>query len=76
MKAIIIISSIFYILGLKISNKIDFMKRNNPVEKIIMNKIKVDKPTKSYFIKDELKTNADSLKGGGGIIDAGLQKFK
>ncbi len=33
MKAIILISSIFYILGLKVSHKIDVVKKVNPVEK-------------------------------------------
>ncbi|WP_321345634.1 hypothetical protein [uncultured Draconibacterium sp.] len=40
MKALILISSIFYILGLKISNKIDLVKKSNPVEKIITHKVK------------------------------------
>lgn len=35
MKAIILISSIFYILGLKVSHTIDVVKRSNPADKII-----------------------------------------
>ena len=67
MKAIILISSIFYILGLKISNKIDLVKRSNPVDKIITNKITEEKQADAYCFKDEigLKTDPDSLKGGG-----------
>ena len=75
MKAIILISSIFYILGLKISNKIDLVKRNNPVDKIITNKITGEKQHDAYCFKDEigLKTDRDSLKGGG-ISDDLLEK--
>lgn len=66
MKAIILISSIFYILGLKISNKIDFVKKSNPVDKIITHKIISDKPSKSFFYNSEteLQTKPDSIKGG------------
>ncbi|MBT3383400.1 MAG: hypothetical protein HN778_05710 [Prolixibacteraceae bacterium] len=66
MKAIILISSIFYILGLKIGNKIDLVKKSNPVEKIITNNIIVKKPAKTICFKDEveIKVNQDSLKGG------------
>lgn len=67
MKAIILISSIFYILGLKISNKIDLVKKSNPVDKIITNKITAEKQSKAFYFKDEmgLNTDPDSLKGGG-----------
>jgi len=64
MKAIILISSIFYILGLKISNKIDLVKRSNPVEKIIIHKVKPDTQQKSVDF-EEAKTDAkesESLK--------------
>jgi hypothetical protein len=47
MKALILISSIFYILGLKISNKIDLIKQSNPVEKIITHTIKSDSHEKA-----------------------------
>ena len=47
MKALILISSIFYILGLKISNKIDLVKKSNPVEKIITHKVKATEPEKN-----------------------------
>lgn len=47
MKAIILISSIFYILGLKVSNKIDLVKKNSTVEKIITHKVKVTEPEKN-----------------------------
>ncbi|MCG6187798.1 hypothetical protein [Maribellus maritimus] len=66
MKAIILISSIFYILGLKIGNKIDIVKKANPVEKIITNCITPSKPSKSiqFEQKDIEKAQPDSLKGG------------
>ncbi len=66
MKAIILISSIFYILGLKISNKIDLIKRSNPVEKIINNTITSKEPAKAYYFKGETekKSENDSIKGG------------
>jgi len=47
MKAIILISSIFYILGLKISNKIDLIKKVSPVEKVTIQKIKPETPEKA-----------------------------
>ncbi len=64
MKAIILISSIFYVLGLKISNKIDFVKRINPVEKIINNTIPPKKTDKVFHFHDEedKKPEVDTLK--------------
>jgi len=66
MKAIILISSIFYVLGLKISNKIDFVKRINPVEKIINNAIPPKKTDKVFHFQDdtEKKPETDTLKSG------------
>ncbi len=63
MKAIILISSIFYILGLKISNKIDIVKKANPVEKIITNTISATKPAKSIHFNEisGVKAESDSL---------------
>ena len=52
MKAIILISSIFYILGLKISNKIDLIKKTNPVEKISFKSVKPEIPPKTIDFKD------------------------
>lgn len=52
MKAIILISSIFYILGLKISNQIDLIKKNNPVEKIIIQSVKPETPPKTIDFKE------------------------
>ena len=57
MKAIILISSIFYILGLKISNKIDLVKRTSPVEKIIIHSVKPETPQKTVDF-EEAKTEA------------------
>lgn len=64
MKAIILISSIFYILGLKISNQIDIVKKSNPVDTIITNKITPTPPSKTIYLKDEagLKILGDTLK--------------
>ena len=70
MKAIILISSIFYILGLKIGNKIDIVKKANPVEKIITRCITAPpKPPKPIDFEQETMKQAksDSLKGKGGI---------
>lgn len=54
MKAIILISSIFYILGLKISNQIDLIKKNNPVEKIVIQGVKPETPSKTVDFKEVL----------------------
>ncbi len=64
MKAIILISSIFYILGLKIGNKIDIVKKSHPIEKIITNGIKTSKPLNAFHIEQKEDENAkpDSLK--------------
>lgn len=68
MKAIILISSIFYILGLKLSNKIDLIKpgvRN--VSKVVKQKSdenKVEKPI-SYKDAEALKPEKDTTVGGG-----------
>ena len=50
MKAIILISSIFYILGLKIGNKIDLVKKSHPVDKVITEKAKVEKQKPHFFM--------------------------
>ena len=75
MKAIILISSIFYILGLKLGNKIDLVKKSDPVEKIITHKIKADKPDKccDYSKETTKKTVCDTLKGGTSYYDALLK---
>ena len=65
MKTIILISSIFYILGLKVSDKINLVNRINPVPKIITNTITSKHPSKTYIMKEEKEnkiTKADSLK--------------
>ena len=75
MKAIILISSIFYILGLKIGNKIDLVKRSIPVEKIITHQLKTIIPQKSYNYAEETapKTEVDTIKGGTSHSDALLK---
>lgn len=73
MKTIIVISSIFYILGLKIGNKIDLVKKSIPIEKIIT--IKTDKPLKcySYNQTDIEKTVCDTFKSVTFYSDAQLK---
>lgn len=67
MKAIILISSIFYILGLKIGHKIDLFKSYNPVQKISTTTNAVKQATKAVYFSDEVKqkSSPDSLKNAG-----------
>ena len=58
MKALILISSIFYILGLKISNKIELVKKTNPVKKIITHKVKAAEPEKCTSFEAETEKEA------------------
>ena len=55
MKAIILISSIFYILGVKVSHQIDAVKHPETIEKVISIK-EVTKPDqqKTITLKEEL----------------------
>jgi len=64
MKAIILFSSIFYILGLKIGHKIDLFKNYNPVEKITTKTNVVKEAVKAVYFNDEIKpkSDTDSLK--------------
>ena len=64
MKAIILISSIFYILGVKISNKIDLIKPTHKAEKISIQKIAPAKSENSIDYK-QAETEQDSVKCGG-----------
>jgi len=77
MKAIILFSSIFYILGLKIGNKIDLVKKSNPVDKIITQKVEIKKPEKCCEYTKELaeKTVCDTTKGGISYSDALLKSI-
>jgi hypothetical protein len=59
MKTIILISSIFYILGLKIGNKIDLIKKSNPVDKIIYYEQKAEEPKKCCEYTKEIAKKAD-----------------
>ena len=75
MKAIILVSSIFYILGLKISNKIDLIKHHNSgVEKVIIHNATPAQTDKSIELKEaaKLKSEQDSV-AGGGITDKILE---
>ena len=69
MKAIILITSIFYILGLKISHKIEIGKQYNPIEKIIT--VKPESNTdqsKSITLREGLShIDKDSLQNNGSL---------
>ncbi|PIF01995.1 MAG: hypothetical protein CR996_01720 [Draconibacterium sp.] len=58
MKVIILISSIFYILGLKIGQKINFIKQLNPVNKIINLKEQIRPNEKSITWKEARENEA------------------
>ena len=64
MKTIFLISSIFYILGLKIGHKINLIKSCNPVQKISTTTNVVKQATKAVYFSDEVqpKTSPDTLK--------------
>jgi len=75
MKAIILISSIFYLLGLKLSHKIDLVKSTTPaVSKVIIKGSENSESSKSIDFKEAeaLKPEKDSVQGGG-ITDEVLQ---
>ncbi len=64
MKTIFLISSIFYILGLKIGHKIDIFRNYNPIEKITTTKQVIKEAVKPVYFQDEgkQKSQADSTK--------------
>ncbi len=64
MKAVILISSIFYIIGLKVSSNINLVGKSNPVDTLISNKIIPYQPAKSVqiFQSDENINETDSIK--------------
>ena len=64
MKAVILISSIFYIIGLKVSNQIDLVGKSNPVDTLISNKIIPQQSAKAVqvFQAEENSIEIDSLK--------------
>jgi len=64
MKSLILFSSLFYILGLKIGHKIDLFKNYNPVEKITSTTNAVKSASKVFYFGDEPsdKSKADSVK--------------
>jgi len=68
MKTIILISSIFYILGLKISHSIDMLKHpSHPVGNAVIQHSKTDNPATKIDFKDaeSLKQAKDSVRRGG-----------
>ena len=64
MKTIFLISSIFYILGLKIGHKINIFRNFNPIEKITTTKQSFKEAVKPVYFDDEVKqkSTADSIK--------------
>ena len=78
MKAIILISSIFYILGLKIGDKIDLVKKVSPVEKEITSNVKENKQQGCCDFTKEFNSKAecDSTKGGSDFSDAILKPIE
>lgn len=69
MKAIILISSIFYILGLKIGHKIDLVKKVNPAKTITIT-TKIKEPMKCCEYAKEIikKSDCDTLIGGSSYL--------
>lgn len=68
MKAIILISSIFYLLGLKISHKIDLIKKGSPADKVITNKVVAPEKkaeTIDYNEAAEIEAKKDTVVGAG-----------
>ena len=78
MKAIILISSIFYILGLKISNRIDLIKSTSKVEKISIQKISPARNDKSIEFNEgkALSAPQDSVTSGGGQSSGQILEYK
>ena len=58
MKTIILISSIFYILGLKLGNHFDLVKKARPVERNIIITPPEHQPASTIGIADEIRVNA------------------
>lgn len=78
MKSIILISSLFYLLGLKIGHKIDLVKKVNPIKSISVTST-VKTPQKTCdFIKESaaVKPACDSVIGGSSHSDALLKNIE
>ncbi|WP_167607374.1 hypothetical protein [Maribellus sediminis] len=75
MKVIILLSSIFYILGLKLSNKIDLIKSTPRIEKISIQKATPSKSEKTieYSEAESLKAKTDTIKCGGSCTSEVLE---
>ena len=72
MKAIILISSIFYILGLKVSHTFEFVKKSNPVDKVISVRPGISsEQSKSITLKESIDMiiRKDSLQKEGVVTD-------
>jgi hypothetical protein len=64
MKTVILISSIFYIIGLKVSSQIDLGGKSNPVDTLISNKIIPQQPAEAVqvFPSEENNAGVDTMK--------------
>lgn len=67
MKTVVVISSIFFLLGLKLSNIIDLRGKAEVVDTIITNKIIKSKPVKALplFKDNETEAQAQAQKDDG-----------
>lgn len=63
MKALILITSIFYILGLKISNKIDLIKKADPIKKVIIQSVHPSSPEKTANFNEEQAVKKETEEG-------------
>ena len=81
MKTLLLISSLFYLLGLKISHTIDIFKANHDKEPIIMEHTAVkpeDAKTTSYNkeIKPSLiETDSTSVKGSSQTLSPNMEGY-
>lgn len=77
MKAIILISSIFYILGLKIGNKIDLVKKVNHTKTIAFT-TKTKEPVKCCEYAKEMakKSDCDTMIRGSSYSNALLKTIE
>jgi len=60
MKTIFLLSSIFYLLGLKIGHKIDVFSNYNTIEKITTTKQVIKEAVKPVYFNDEVKQKSSS----------------
>lgn len=63
MKTVVLFSSIFFLLGLKLSNIINLPEKVDAVDKMITNKIIQSKPVKALPLFKETETETNEEKG-------------